>query len=59
MKINLPFFKCEIYSDGAWFRFGILGGFSIRDRTKSPILFSKRQIKSLRIGKYSLHRLKP
>jgi hypothetical protein len=61
MKINLSFFKCEIYGAGAWFRFGILGGFSIRDRTKSRPLFSERQgiTKSLKIGKYSLYRLKP
>ena len=53
MKINLPFFKCEIYGDGAWFRFGILGGFTIRDRTKSRPLFSARQgiTKSLNLWK--------
>ncbi len=62
MKINLPFFKCEIYEGGAWVRFGTLGGFSIVDREKHRfICYSLRMgnDKPLKIGKYTLHRLKP
>ncbi len=60
MKINLPFFKCEVYGDGAWFRFGILGGFSTRDRSKNNVLlYSQRKGNTLRIGKYTIHRLNP
>lgn len=60
MRVNLPFFKCETYDDGAWFRFGYLGGFAIRDRSKNNIfLYSQRKGNSLKIGKYTLHKLKP
>lgn len=64
MKKNLPFFKCETFDDGAWFRFGVLGGFTVRDRTKSntPDLFSQRKgysLKSFKIGKYTIRRLTP
>ncbi len=64
MKINLPFFKCETFDDGAWFRFGALGGFTVRDRSKSnvPDLFSQRNgysLKSFKIGKYVIRGLKP
>lgn len=59
IKLDLPFFKCNIYDGGAWFRFGILGGFSISDRQKNPwIPQSFRASRNIvKIGKYTLHRL--